>query len=230
MKLYFLLEGRQTEPQLYRRWLRCALPDLREVRQASELADGGFRLRSAGGYPQILDRIRGSVEEVKSAGVRLDQFFVCLDSEDESYDDRLARVERLLQELSPPFPFTVVVQNCCIETWLLGDRSLLRPPPKTQELRELRAFYDVRAEDPEAMPKREGYATRARFHLAYVKAVLRDHNVGRTQGRLSYNKTNVGYFGEPSHLRSVVERRDDTGQLRSFGHLLNAWRRLGAQL
>lgn len=135
MKLYFLVEGRRSEPQIYRRWLKCVLPDLREVRHASELSGDGYRLRSAGGYPGILDRIGGSVEEVRSAGIRLDEFFVCLDSEEQSYDDRLAEVERVLQELSPPFRFTVVVQNCCIETWLLGDRSLLRPPPKTQELR-----------------------------------------------------------------------------------------------
>lgn len=230
MKLYFLVEGRRSEPQLYRRWLKCALPDLQEVRQASHLADGCYRLRSAGGYPQILDRIRGSVAEVISAGVRLDEFFVCLDAEEESYHDRYAEVATVLQELSPPFPFSVIVQDCCIETWLLGDRSLLRPPPKTPELRDLREFYDVRDKDPERMPKQEGYATRARFHQVYLNTVLRDRNVGRTKGRISYKKEKVGYFGEPAHFRALIGRRDNTGHLRSFGHLLNAWRRLGAQL
>ncbi len=74
------------------------MPDLREVRHASELTDDSFRLRSAGGYPQILDRIRGSVDEVQSAGVRLDEFFVCLDAEEESYDERYARVAGFLQQ------------------------------------------------------------------------------------------------------------------------------------
>ncbi len=230
MNLYFLLEGMQTEPQLYRQWLAWALPDLREVGHASELEGGGFRLRSAGGYPQILDRIRGSVDEVESAGIRLDQFFVCLDAEEESYGQRYARVAKLLEELNPPFRSTVVVQNCCIETWLLGDRSLLRPPPKTAELRDLREYYDVRRDDPEDMPGRTGYATRARFHLAYLKAILRDRQAERTRRRFSYNKSRVGYFGQPSHVQALVKRHDETGHLKSFGHLLTAWRALGADI
>jgi hypothetical protein len=230
LNLYFLLEGRHTEPQLYRRWLTHALPDLREVKHASELAGKCYRVRSAGGYPQILDRIRGSVEEVISAGVPLDQLFVCLDAEEESYDVRYARVATFLQELSPPFRHTVIVQDCCVETWLLGDRSLLRPPPRTEEMRRLRAFYDVRRDDPEGMPKQEGYATRARFHLEYLKAVVRDRNAGRPRERLRYSKRKVGYFGRPSHLQALVARCDETGHLRSFGHLLTAWRELGAEI
>ncbi len=230
MNLYFLLEGKRTEPQLYRRWLGHALPDLREVRHASELTEGGFRLRSAGGYPQILDRIRGSVEEVESSGIRLDQFFVCLDAEEASYDGRYAEVAAFLQALSPSFLFTVIVQNCCIETWLLGDRSLLRPPPRTEELRDLRSYYDVGRDDPEVMPARAGYGTRARFHLAYLKAVIRDRNAGRTRERIRGTKRKVSYFGQPSHFRALVERRDETGHLESFGHLLTAWRGLGAAI
>ncbi len=230
MNLYFLVEGKRTEPQLYRRWLAHALPELHEVRHASEFVGGGFRLRSAGGYPQILDRIRGSVAEVESSGVRLDRFFVCLDAEEESYDERYETVDRCLQELSPPFGFAVIVQNCCIETWLLGDRDLLRPPPRTDELRDLRSYYDVSREDPEDLPMRAGYATRARFHQAYLKAVVRDRNAGRTRERIRFSKSHVGYFGQPSHLNALVERRDETEHLSSFGHLLNVWRELGAEL
>ncbi len=230
MNLYFLLEGKRTEPQLYRRWLAYALPDLCEVRHASELDGGSFRLRSAGGYPQILDRIRGSVDEVESSGIRLDQFFVCLDAEEASYDQRYAEVAAFLQALSPSFLCTVIVQNCCVETWLLGDRSLLRPPPRTEELRDLQSYYDVSRDDPEDMPARAGYATRARFHLAYLKAVIRDRNAGRIRERFRYSKRRVGHFGQPSHLRALVDRHDETRHLNSFGHLLNAWRDLGAEI
>jgi hypothetical protein len=230
LNLYFLLEGKRTEPQLHRRWLAYALPDLREARNASELAGNGFRLRSAGGYPQILDRIRGSVQEVEASGVRLDQFFVCLDAEEETYHERYARASRFLQELSPSFHATVIVQHCCIETWLLGDRSLLRPPPKTDELRELRAYYDVSLYDPEEMPAGVGYATRALFHQDYLKAIVRDRNAGRAHERIRYTKRRVGYFGQPSHFRALVQRRDEIEHLASFGHLLTAWRGLDAEI
>lgn len=230
MRLYFLVEGKRTEPQLYRRWLEHALPDLHRVWDASELTDGGFVLESAGGYPEILDRIRDSVEGVKSAGARLDQFFVCLDADEESYHERYARASQFLQGLDPPFPFTVIVQHCCIETWLLGDRDLLRPPPRTDELRDLRAYYDVRRHDPEDMPARKDYATRALFHYEYLKAVVRDRNAGRSREIFRYNKSRVGYFGKSSHFRALVERRDKTGHLESFGHLLTTWRGLGAAI
>ncbi len=174
MNLYFLLEGKRTEPQLYRRWLRHALPDLHEVRHVGELTDGGFMLRSAGGYPQILERIRESVADIESSGVPLHQFFVCLDAEEDS--------------------------------------------------------YDVSRDDPEDMPVRAGYATRARFHFAYLKAVLRDRSAGRTRESFRYSKRQVGYFGEWSHFRALIERRDETGHLASFGHLLTAWRGLGAEI
>ncbi len=230
MNLYFLLEGKQTEPQLYRQWLAHALPELRKVRYASELTEDGFVLRSAGGCPRILERIRDSVEEVESAGVRLDQFFVCLDAEEETYHERYATVARHLQKLNPSFSFAVIVQNCCIETWLLGNRSLLKPPPKTDELRELRAYYDVSQEDPEKMPTRPDYATRALFHQDYLKSILRDLNTGRARAVIRGTKSRVGYFGQPSHLNALVERRDETKHLASFGHLLNAWRELGAEI
>lgn len=230
MNLYFLLEGKRTEPQLYRRWLAHALPDLREVRHASELTGGAFRLKPAGGYPQILDRIRGSCDEVASAGVRLDGFFVCLDAEEATYDERYAEVASCLQRSSPPFRWTVAVQNCCVETWLLGDRSLLRPLPRTEDLRDLRRYYDVGRDDPEDMPARAGFATRARFHLAYLKTIVRDRNAGRSRTSFSYNKHSVGYFGEASHFRALVERYEETGHLGSFGHLLTAWRALGAEI
>jgi hypothetical protein len=231
LRLYFLLEGRQSEPQLYRYWLAHAFPELREVRHASELEAGCYRLKSAGGYPEILKTIRASVSEVESCGVPLDEFFLCLDAEEESYEERYREAADQLHKLSPSFRSTVIVQDCCIETWLLGDRSLLRPPPQTQERRDLQAFYDVRSNDPEGLPRAEGYATRARFHFAYLKAVLRDRNRGRKE-LFRYSKKKVGsfYFSEPSAFQALVRRHDDFGHLRSFGHLLTSWRGLGAEL
>ena len=158
----------------------------------------------------------------------MDRFFVCLDAEEDSYNERYATVAGHLQALDPPFSFVVIVQNCCIETWFLGDRSILRPRPSTDELRDLLTHYDVSQDDPEAMPAKAGYDTRALFHQDYLKAIVRDRNEGRTHDRIRYTKRRVGYFGKPSHFCALVDRRNETGHLESFGHLVAALRELGA--
>lgn len=226
MNLYFLVEGKRTEPQLYRRWLRVFFPDHREVTHASELDGRSFRIRSAGGYPAILQRLQESCDEVRSSGRSIDRFFLCLDAEDESYQARYQEASQAIQRLSPAFPFVVVIQDCCVETWLLGNRSLTRRPPKTPELQELRADYDVHQRDPELLPQAEGFATRARFHLHYLKAILQ--NYGDTNFPLNYSKNDVGYFGRPEALKALIDRHDETGHLRSFGVLLAEMRSLGA--
>lgn len=223
MNLYFLVEGRRTEPQIYRRWLNHAFPELQEVTSAKRMTSSCFRIRSAGGYPQILQRLEGAVQEINSSGISLDALFVCVDAEEESYHERYEKVTTFLQKLDPSFHFVVIVQDCCIETWQLGNRSLLRPPPRTQALRELKSFYDVSRDDPEKMPTRAGYETRAGFHIDYLKSVLRDRG-------LRYTKKSIGTVGDSRHLGALVLRHEDTSHLRSFGRLVTAWRELGAEL
>ncbi len=227
MNFYFLVEGKRSESQLYRRWLSITFPDHSEVAHAAELDGRSFRIRSAGGYPAVLQRLRESCDEVASSGRRLDRFFLCLDAEEDSYADRYREASAAFQRLSPSFPFVVIVQDCCVETWLLGDRGLTRRPARTFELRALRETYDVNLEDPEMLPGDPGFATRARFHQHYLKTILRDHDEGNFS--LNYTKSDVGYFGRPGAFKALASRHDETGHLQSFGRLLAEWRSLGAQ-
>ncbi len=227
MNFYFLVEGKRTEPQLYRKWLRFLFPDHREVPHASELDGRSYRIRSAGGYPAILQRLRESCEEVRSSGKNIDRFFLCLDAEGESYTERYQEASFALQRLAPSFPFVVIVQDCCVESWLLGDRGLTRRPARGADLQALRRDYDVYDRDPELLPMAQGFATRARFHLHYLKAILRDH--GDSHPALRYSKNDVGYFGRPEAFKALAGRHDETSHLRSFGFLLSEWRSLGAQ-
>lgn len=228
MNFYLLVEGKSTEPKLYRKWLRYLFPDHREVSHASELDGQSFRIRSAGGYPLVLKLLRESCEEIQASGKRLDRFFLCLDAEEQSYAARYQEASQALQRLTPPFPFVVIVQDCCIETWLLGDRGLTRRPARKPLLQSLRAGYDVQVKDPELLPTGAGFATRARFHLHYLKAVLQDREDSSLP--LHYSKSDVGYFGRLEALRALANRNDETGHLQSFGILLAEWRSLGAQL
>ena len=224
MNLYFLLEGRRSEPTVYRRWLAHFFPALEEVWHASDMTGNSFRLKSAEGYPNILQVLDDSVREVETSGTKLQHFFACLDAEEETYDDRYAELDTRLQKLSPSFPFTVIVQDCCLETWLLGNRSLFKAQPRTSALSEFIRFYDVSQNDPEQMPKGTGYETRAQFHFDYLRAVHRDRGLSYTKKRGSTATQERQYF------EALVERWQTTNHLSSFGHLVRSWRDLGAQI
>ena len=64
MNLYFLLEGRSTEPKLYRAWLRTAFPQLREVFNPAAATDDNFLLISGHGQPAIFGMLDATIQDL----------------------------------------------------------------------------------------------------------------------------------------------------------------------
>jgi hypothetical protein len=188
VNLYFLVEGNSTEPKVYRHWIRHALPHLSEVGLAAELTGNRFYILSGGGYPSYVDRIRSSLLDLKDHAA-IDNFFICIDSEEWSYQERLseiteelARAERetRVRDGNPNFRSHVIVQHCCAETWFLGHRTMMTRNPTSPDLLRFKRFFDVGTADPENMARPDGYVTRASFHLAYLKAMLSRRVPGST--------------------------------------------------
>ena len=225
MRLCFLLEGRRTEPKLYRRWLSFAFPDLSEVIDPVKLQGDGYWLVTGGGQPGIFDRIPEVTADLDDWNAEITGFFLCLDSEDEPFVDVQKRAVELLQlHARPGFHPIAVVQHCCIETWLLADRELYRQAARDPELAAFRSFYDASRQDPEEMPCASGFETRAQFHTRYLKAAARDINK-------SYSKTKPGkFFSEESHFRRLIERRFESGHIPSFGTLTDSWQAMGGHI
>lgn len=223
MNLYFLLEGERTEKKVYESWIQIAFPGLRLVERIEDVTEDCFRLLSGGGFPLILDRISEAVAEIALAKGRFDHFFIGLDADGLGWVARKQAAETHLEGLLLTVPTTVIVQNCCIESWFLGNRAFVRTQPQDPELIEFRAFYDVRTEDPEQMPAMPPAAAAQpqQFHFRYLKACFRERG-------LSYNKSRPAEVGERHYLDQLVKRVDDTGHLASFGELIAAWRGLGA--
>lgn len=228
MNLYFLVEGDRTEPKLYRRWISHVLPRLSEVALVSDLIGDRFYIISGGGYPSYVDRIRDSLLDLKDhPGV--DHFFICIDSEELSYEEKLAeitdeltRAERdtRVRDGNPHFRSYVIVQHCCAETWFLGHRRMMTRNPTSPDLLRFQSFFDVRVADPENMMRLPGYVTRASFHLAYLKAMLLEKNP-----RLHYTKRKPGEVLE-SHYLDALRERCAGGDLTSLHVLLDTWGRL----
>lgn len=227
MNLYFLVEGQRTEKTIYRRWLQLFFPGLQLVHRPEDVTEDTIRLIAAQGFPDYLSRIDDVAREIRDVvRSRVDRFFVCIDAEEQSFErvhDLVA--ERLLAQ-NLLVPWTVIVQDCCIETWLLGNRAYIRANPSSDEqLRVFRRLYDVRRDDPEVMPNLlpKRFGTRAQFHLAYLKAAHRER-------REAYGKKKVARVCRRDYFDQLAHRNREAGHISSFGRLVESWRELGADL
>lgn len=230
MNLYFLLEGRRTERKVYRAWAQFAFPKLREVQTPDEMTGDTFYLVSAEGYPDILKRIAEAVGDLADHP-SIDHLFVCLDAEESDFATRrrevdeciaAAVVDTRLRDTNPGAVLHPIVQDCCIETWFLGHRKVMKAEPQDPELRRCWERFDVRREDPERLPN-DGALTRAAYHLHYLVAMFRERG-------LSYGKTNPGPVLAREYLHELVARVGATAHLQSLQVLLDVWRGLGAEL
>lgn len=232
MKLVLLVEGAQTEPKVYRSWLEHCLPELQRVPNVADLTTDGYVLVSGKGYPACFNRIAALLRDIEDHPGAVDEFWLCLDSDEDSRAARESKAhaairERLegtkLAQRDPPLKVRVLVQHCCIETWFLGHTGMLAPEPKSTELAGYKQFFDVGTRDPEQMQAQRGYVTRQSFHLAYLRAMMAE------QGG-SYSKTNPGVVLRSSYFDALRERFVMTSHIPSFGELIEALREVGAAI
>lgn len=215
MNLYFLVEG-QTEARVYPQWLHRLAPFYTQVRHARQARRNNFFVFNARGYPSIIKKhLPLAIDEVNDLG-NFHYLILCFDADEES----IARREHFLfdfldqenKRLSRA-RLVVVVQNCCIETWFLGNRKLFTPRPRDPLLALYRDFYDVHERDPERMGRFYGATTRQYFHQDYFKLLAREHG-------LHYRKGNPSMVEHAEYLRELLARHRETGQMESFGHFL----------
>ena len=219
MNLYFLVEGRRTEKKVYRAWIHHVFPDLREAATIEEVESNHFFLIHGGGYPLYCSRIPAALEDIVRHGV-IDGFSICIDAEGYSVESKMNEINKITSEASPFPNCHVIVHNCCMETWFLGYRKMLRRNPQREQLRAFKQFYDVSREDPEQMGCPPEYEFRAQFHVTYLKEMLRERG-------LSYTKSRPGCVTEKHYFNALVERNAQTGHLNSFRRLIKLWEVFG---
>ncbi|MCX4244072.1 hypothetical protein [Paraliomyxa miuraensis] len=217
MSLYVVVEGRRTEPRLYRAWLPLLFPGIQEAPRIEDAIGNHFFLLAGEGYPSYLDRIRNAIADMNLDGMRFTHLLVSVDAEECSHDERLAEIEDVMRDAGCSVAFTVIVANCCIEAWLLGNRKFVRRNPEDEELRSFLEHYDVREHDPEGILPRPTHRTRAALCLSYLKAAFRER-------KQSYTKHNPGPAATEPYFFALCERARATAQtprhLRSFARLL----------
>ena len=220
MNVYVLVEGRKTEKIVYRSWLTFLFNQLKEVYRVEDIGPDNFYMLSGGGYPSYRDRIKSSVEDINEHG-NIDHFLVCVDAEELTLEEKIEEIYQLATGIQYA-QLHVVVHDCCIETWFLGNREIVRRPLGGFLLRQYVDFYDVVTRDPEKMPKFEGFTTRAQFHCAYLRKVFRECGS-------AYSKKRPIAVKDLTYFRRLEQRFRTTGHIQSFGRLLSVLRGMGAE-
>lgn len=221
MNLYLLVEGKVTEMVIYSRWIPYLLPGMRKVDRLSDVRHNNFYMFSGYGYPSIIHRMANSISDINRHG-NIDYLIVCLDAEEDTIDHRyrtvMERLDNLNYKLTERTKVKVIVHNHCIETWFLGNREMELYPSEvnSRKLRRMITDYNVFHDDPEEMPANpeiEECSTIAQYHYSYLKHLFNEHH-------LPYTKRNPGRTSNRNYLRALIDRYDDTGDIKSFGFFI----------
>ena len=136
MNLYFLVEGNNSERKVYPAWLSYLLPELQQVYNYDDVNEKNYYLISGEGYPSIYNYITSSIAEINSNG-KYNYFVLCLDAEENTVSERHAEIQDFLRNQNLELKKTeliLIIQNRCLESWLLGNRKIYSKNPQDQPL------------------------------------------------------------------------------------------------
>jgi hypothetical protein len=223
-KLYILVEDGVSFYEILPYWLKVLAPGYSRARTVDEMGDRSYVLFGAGGYPKILGTSKGcqdknilgeAIETVIEKGI--DMLVVCLDGDDEGVAGRKRAVAKKIDGYPAKLRngVKVLVQNKCVETWLLGNGAMY-PRKASGVFAPFAAHYNVRERNPEYMEKPETYTdTASVYHAYYLKRMLKENNIKYSKSKPPHEIKKEGY------LNAIRKRAENTGHLGSFGYFVD---------
>ena len=208
MNLYFIVEGRRTEYKIYPAWLQHLLPEHQRISVVANAQRKNYYLAHGQGIPSLYKFVQDAVEELNELGT-FNFLVVCLDAEEGSIEQAKEDLLKSLakRNLKPKgYEIKVMVQNRCMETWLLGNRKVFPRNPDDPTLRNYIAHFDVSQGDPERMTKFVEDATHAAFHFDYLKKILKERN-------MEYTKVSPTAVSTLDYLQQLILRTKETDHL-----------------
>ncbi len=227
MNLYILVEGKQTEQQVYPEWLKHLSPKLERVKQYDLVNSNQYYLFSGNGYPSLLNHIENSIKDVNNHKV-FDYFIIVLDADDYSVDERKSEILNYIHRnnivLNERVKLKIIVQNKCIESWFLANNKIFKKNPQDSELVKYIKHYDVSKHDPELMPKKQDYyGSVAHYHYKYLTLLF-------AEKQLRYTKNNPGEVMKSNYLTEIIRRSTKTGHLNSFTDFVDLCGEINSQI
>lgn len=224
MNLYLLVEGK-AEFKIYPSWLSCLMPELQRVEEFDLVANHNYYIFESAGIPTIINTdLPNAISDINSTN-KYDYLVVCLDADELTVSERRGEIERILElqenSLGRAKPI-LVIQNRCIETWLLGNRKMFPRQLENELLQTSQPFltysqyYDASNNDPEKMGKySEDFNTHAQFHKAYLTALFKTRSI-------KYSERNPKDALKDFYLRELNKRiQDDLDHLNTFRYFMD---------
>jgi len=221
MNIYVVVEGR-AEKIVYSSWIPSLNPLLSEVSYVEELNGNKFLIREGGGMPQYFDVIAAAVEDAR-AFPEISRLVVCVDSEDQSFDEKYAEVTTFIAGCNPnsTTDTRVVVQDFCFEVWALANRRAMPTTVREPRLLTFKKHFDVSVRDPELLsPLPESEFNRAQTAKSYLRSMI---STKWKREKLGYSEGNPGPVVHPSYFRHVRARRTDTKHIARLDAFIDAF-------
>lgn len=213
MNIYFLVEGNSTEKKIYPKWLEYLIPDLVRVQYYDQVKNNNYYLISGQGYPSILyDGLDNAVDKILEAP-RYDYLVLCVDADEDSVEERIQYIRNFISNKNIYLGKTkveIIVQNRCIETWLLGNKKMFDSrQPLDLPLASYVNYYDVSQHNPEEMGKYDR-RNHADFHYEYLREIFISKNT-------TYSKKNPKDAKERYYFEELQKRvREQSEDLKTF--------------
>lgn len=217
MNIFILVEG-ITERKVYPKWLNHLMPTLTKVDRPALVTHNNYCIVSGNGYPSILGFLKETIDEVNRIGT-FNFFILIADTDDKSTMERETEIRDYLMQknlkLNNSTDFVILLQNCCIETWFLGNRKIYKKNTQDAELNSWIKHFNIAINDPELMPLPANYhGAIGNFHKIYLKKMLAERHI-------SYSEIIPNGVIEPQYLDELIKRFEQTKHIASFGKLLD---------
>lgn len=226
MNVYFLVEGMRTEKKAYPKIIKYYKPEYKYVQNYFEITKNSFYIESGLGMPQLLSKIYPAMLNIKDQNEtpnKFDMFVISIDSDiyggyNEAKSILQEQIHTDLKKAELNINVTFIIQNPCIETWFLGNRSAypqkIKPPFK-----EFHKNYNVCANCPEKMrPPHNSTYSLAKYHLVYLKTMLKSSGLKYEKNYVD-NVTSNEYINE---LNKRITKTSHLPSLRAFIRFINS--------
>ncbi len=234
MNCFFLVEGAETEVQLYPKLLSYFTPGYKRINDISKFSINNYYIFSGYGYPNVLgNRFKGALalirdvnSNAKHTGIRIDALVLVLDV------DKLKTVDRVYQSIQnckkkyiteiseAKVTIYIVIQNRCVESWLLGNVNAFPQKYDNDFKTTYVDYFNVSISDPEDMISNDKRSD-SQFARDYLSAML-------SQQGLYYSKNNIDILTE-NYIKGILTRYNN-GHLQSFKTFLDLVKKLKNRL
>lgn len=207
----------QHRKKIYPQWLAYLIPDLVRVEYHDQVEHNHYYLISGKGYPRILyDGLENAVDKIIEIP-KYDYLVICIDAEEESVEEKNQYVREFIHDQQINLGKTkieIIIQNRCLETWLLGNRTIFNSrQPLNLPLADYVNYYDVSRHDPEHMGQYDK-KNHAEFHYEYLREIFRSKNI-------NYSKQNPKDAKKIYYLEALQRRvKDQSQDLKTFQFFL----------